>query len=145
MEAAVGRGSGKKNTVGCGSGKKSTVGRGSGKEGAVLRYRVMAYITGVVLLVLCFAGIPLQVAAHNDVIVNDVGTVHGILYMIYLVVAYLLTRRLRLPIGPTVLVLLAGTVPVMTFVVERWVHRRYIVPAQQGQAATTAAAGARAR
>jgi len=62
----------------------------------VLRYRVMAYITGVVLLVLCFVGIPLQVAAHNDIIVNDVGTVHGILYMIYLVVAYLLTRRLRL-------------------------------------------------
>ena len=26
---------------------------------AVLRYRVMAYITGVVLMVLCFVGIPL--------------------------------------------------------------------------------------
>ena len=75
---------------------------------AVLRYRVMAYVTGVVLIVLCFAGIPLQVAAHNNVIVNDVGTLHGILYIIYLVVSYLLTRRLRLAIGPTVLVLLAG-------------------------------------
>jgi integral membrane protein len=101
-------------------------------DAAVLRYRVMAYITGAVLLVLCFAGIPLQVAAHNNTIVNDVGTAHGILYMIYLVVAYLLTRRLRLSAGPTLLVLLAGTVPVLTFVVERWVHRRYIVPAQQG-------------
>ena len=28
---------------------------------AVLRYRVMAYVTGVVLMVLCFVGIPLQV------------------------------------------------------------------------------------
>ena len=44
---------------------------------AVLRYRVMAYITGVVLIVLCFVGIPLQVAAHNTVIVNDVGTCTG--------------------------------------------------------------------
>lgn len=105
---------------------------------AVLRYRVMAYITGVVLIVLCFAGIPLQLAAHNNIIVNDVGTLHGILYLIYLVVAYLLTRRLRLAIGPTIVVLLAGTVPVMTFVVERWVNRRYIIPARQQQEAAAA-------
>lgn len=113
-------------------------------DAAVLRYRVMAYITGAVLIVLCFVGIPLQLAAHNSVVVNDVGTVHGILYIIYLVVSYLLTRRLRLPLGPTLLVLLAGTIPVLTFVVERWLNRRYIIPATQGQAAGAAAPTARA-
>ncbi len=96
---------------------------------AVLRYRVMAYITGVVLIVLCFVGIPLQVVAHNTAVVNDVGTLHGILYIIYIIFAYLLARRLRLAIGPTVLVLLAGTIPVLTFVVERWLTHRYIEPA----------------
>jgi integral membrane protein len=112
---------------------------------AVLRYRVMAYITGAVLIVLCFAGIPLQLAAHNTIIVNDVGTLHGILYLIYLVVAYLLTRRLKLAIGPTVLVLLACTIPVLTFVVERWVNRKYIAPARHHQetALTSPAAPAR--
>ena len=59
---------------------------------AVLRYRVMAYVTGVVLVVLCFVGIPLQVAGHPAV-ANDVGVVHGILYIIYLVFAWLLARR----------------------------------------------------
>jgi integral membrane protein len=98
-------------------------------EKVVLRYRVMAYITGVVLIVLCFAGIPLQVAAHNDIIANDVGVVHGCLYLVYLGVAWVLTRRLKLAIGPTVLVLLAGTVPIMTFIVERWINRSYIKPA----------------
>lgn len=112
---------------------------------AVLRYRVMAYITGVVLIVLCFAGIPLQVAANNTIIVNDVGTLHGILYLIYLVVAYLLTRRLRLAIGPTLVVLLAGTVPVMTFIVERWVNRKYIAPARERHDAGQASAAASAR
>lgn len=100
-------------------------------EAVVLRYRVMAYITGVVLIVLCFAGIPLQIAANNTVVVNDVGTAHGILYIIYLVTAYMLARRLRLALGPTLLVLLAGTIPVLTFVVERWVSHKYIAPAQQ--------------
>src|SRR5258708_12769953 len=91
----------------------------------------MAYVTGVVLVILCFVGIPLQVFAHNVVVVNYVGTAHGILYLIYLGAAYLMTRQvgMKLASPQTVLVLLAGTIPVLTFVVERWVTRRYINPA----------------
>jgi len=97
-------------------------------KAAVLRYRVMAYITGVVLMVLCFVGIPLQIAGHPAV-ANIVGVVHGILYIIYLVCAWMLARMLRLAPKPTWIMLLAGTVPVMTFIVERWVTRTFINPA----------------
>jgi integral membrane protein len=96
---------------------------------AALRYRVMAYITGVLIIVVCFAGIPLQVAAHNTFVVNDIGTVHGFLYIVYIIVAYLLAQKLKMKTGPTVLLLLAGTIPVMTFFVERWMMRKYITPA----------------
>ena len=99
---------------------------------AVLRYRVMAYVTGVVLVVLCFVGIPLQVAGHPTV-ANDVGVVHGILYIIYLVFAWILSRKLGLATKPTVIMLLAGTIPIMTFIVERWVTRRFINPALAAQ------------
>ena len=102
-------------------------------DAAVLRYRVMAYVTGVVLVVLCFVGIPLQIAGYPAV-ANDVGVVHGILYIIYLAAAWLLARRLRLPAKPTVIMLLAGTIPILTFVVERWVTRRFINPARAGEA-----------
>ena len=102
----------------------------------MLRYRVMAYVTGVVLMVLCFVGIPLQLAGHPTV-ANDVGVVHGILYIIYLVCAWILSRKLALATKPTVIMLLAGTIPVMTFIVERWVTRQFINPAlaEQAQAA----------
>ena len=98
---------------------------------AVRRYRIMAYITGVVLIILCFVGIPLQVFAHDQFVVNYVGTTHGILYLIYLGTAYWMTRQvgMKLASPQTVLVLLAGTIPVLTFVVERWVTHRYIDPA----------------
>ena len=102
-------------------------------EAAVLRYRVMAYITGVVLVILCFVGIPLQIAGYPAV-ANDVGVVHGILYIIYLVFAWILSRKLQLATKPTVIMLLAGTVPIMTFIVERWITRQYINPALAGQA-----------
>lgn len=97
----------------------------------VCAYRVMAYVTGTMLIILCFVGIPLQVFAGNDAVAKIVGTAHGFLYIVYLVVAFTMTRvvRIRTASLTTVIVLAAGTIPVLTFVVERWVTRRYIHPA----------------
>jgi integral membrane protein len=97
----------------------------------VRAYRAMAYLTGTVLIILCFVGIPLQVFASNLVVVRYVGTAHGMLYIIYVIVAFAMTRMVRMKVASpgTVIVLLAGTIPVLTFVVERWVSRKYIDPA----------------
>ena len=97
----------------------------------VTLYRVMAYVTGVVLIVLCLFAIA-QAFTDDSAIVNAIGTVHGLLYIVYLIVSYPLTRRLRLPLWPTVAVLLAGTIPVMTFIVEARIRHRYIEPALAG-------------
>jgi integral membrane protein len=102
---------------------------------AALRYRVMAYITGVLIIVVCFVGIPLQLAAHNTFIANDIGTIHGFLYIVYIVFAYILAQKLKMRIWPTLVLLLAGTVPVMTFFVERWMMRKYITPALAAESA----------
>ena len=102
---------------------------------AALRYRVMAYITGVLIIVVCFAGIPLQVVAHNTFIANDIGTIHGFLYIVYIIVAYILAQKLKMKLGPTIVLLLAGTIPVMTFFVERWMNRVYITPALAAESA----------
>ena len=95
----------------------------------VLRYRVMAYITGVLIIIVVFIGIPLQIWGHNTFITNQVATVHGFLYIVYIVFAFILASKLHMKPKPTVILLLAGTVPVMTFVVERWMTREYINPA----------------
>jgi len=103
---------------------------------AVRAYRTMAYVTGTMLCILVFICIPLQIWAHNDVPVNIVGTLHGILYIIYIVIAFAMTRAVRMKVASpaTVIVLAAGTIPVLTFVVERWVSRTYIAPALAGTA-----------
>jgi len=105
----------------------------------VRAYRFMAYLTGTVLIVLCFVGIPLQVFANNLVIVKYVGTAHGIFYIVYVVIAFWMTRLVRMKLASpgTVIVLAAGTIPVLTFVVERWVTRRYIDPALAAAARST--------
>ena len=97
-------------------------------NGALIRYRVMAYVTGVLLLVLVFVAMPLKYFAGSPTLVAIVGTMHGFLYMVYLVTAFDLAVRARWPFVRTILVLLAGTVPGMSFVAERkatgWVRQR---------------------
>ena len=60
----------------------------------------------------------------------------------YRVMAYILARKLHLAVGPTILLLLAGSIPVLTFVVERWMMRSYIIPARQAQASAPVTAPA---
>jgi integral membrane protein len=97
---------------------------------AVRAYRTMAYITGTMLCVLVFVCIPIQIWGHNGTPADIVGTLHGILYIIYIVVAFTMTRAVRMKVASpsTIIVLAAGTIPILTFVVERWVTRRYINP-----------------
>ena len=99
-------------------------------------YRTMAYVTGTMLCILVFVCIPLQIWAHNNVPANIIGTLHGILYIIYIVVAFAMTRTVRMRVASpgTIIVLAAGTIPILTFVVERWVSRTYIAPALTGAA-----------
>jgi integral membrane protein len=89
----------------------------SGTSGALIRYRVMAYIVGVMLLVV-FASIPF------DSVEKVVGPIHGALYIVYLLTALDLVRRTRLGFWPLAAMVAGGWVPFLAFVVERWVSRR---------------------
>ena len=91
---------------------------------ALLRYRVMAYVVGVMLLVLVLVAMPLKYFAGMPGPVAVIGTAHGFLYCVYLLAAFDLALRARWSAKGTVLVLLAGTVPFLSFVSERIVTRR---------------------
>lgn len=86
---------------------------------ALKRFQVMAYVVGVFLLLLVFVAMPLKYFADQPMLVAIIGPLHGFLYMAYLVVAFDLAVRAKWPFVRTVLVLLAGTIPVMSFVAER--------------------------
>lgn len=89
-------------------------------QGAVTRYRVMAYVTGVLLIVLFFVAVPLKVFAHNDILSTAVGVPHGVVaYPLYLLAAFDLYRRARWPLPKMVLIVLGGLVPFLAFYVER--------------------------
>ena len=96
-------------------------------KAALLRYRVMANIVGVLLIILILVGVPLKYFASDGSTAQDLGEnittylgiAHGYLYMIFLVTAFLLSRRARWSMPFTLVTLLCGTVPVLSFWAER--------------------------
>ena len=90
---------------------------------ALLRYRIMAWVVGCLLVVLVCVGVPLKYLGHNDTVVTWTGVPHGWLYMILLITAYDLGRRVNWPWLRLILIALAGTVPFLSFVAERYATR----------------------
>jgi integral membrane protein len=66
---------------------------------------------------------PVKYIGGDPTLVALVGPVHGFLYMVYLVFTFDLGRRADWPLKRMALVMLAGTVPFLSFVAERWVTR----------------------
>lgn len=83
----------------------------------------MAYLVGVMLLVLTAVAMPLKYIANSPGLVDVVAPVHGFLYIVYVLVALDLAFRSRWSLLRTGVVLLAGAVPFLSFVMERRVVR----------------------
>jgi integral membrane protein len=84
--------------------------------GALVRYRAMAFVTGVMLLLLVFVAMPLKYFAHSPGAVAVIGTAHGFLFIVYLATALDLGIRLRWHPIRLILIMAAGTIPFMSFV-----------------------------
>ena len=95
-------------------------------QGALIRYRIIAWIVGVVLLVLVGVGMPLKYLGGNDTVVATVGPAHGFLFMVYLVATFDLGRRVGWPLARMLLVMLAGTIPFLSFWAERKVSHSWV-------------------
>lgn len=87
-------------------------------QDALLRYRFIAYVVGVGLIILVLIGVPLRYGAGIDGVVAVVGPLHGVLYIVYLLLTLDLARRVRLNPIVTVLAMAAGTIPFLSFVAE---------------------------
>lgn len=104
-----------------------------GTAGSLKRYRVMAITVGTGLAVLCFIGVPLQVAGliitgHNRLpwagVVEVVGPIHGVLYIVYLVSCLDLAGRARFRTVQLVGMVCSGLLPLLAFYMERKVVAR---------------------
>ncbi|MGA1310661.1 MAG: DUF3817 domain-containing protein [Candidatus Nanopelagicales bacterium] len=90
---------------------------------ALKRYSFVAYLAGVILILFTVEIIVKYTLGPE---IPWFAQLHGIVYMVYLVVGFDISRKANLTWGQTLLVLLAGTVPIMSFVSEKRIRRRVL-------------------
>lgn len=99
------------------------------------RFRIASFIEGAALLVLVaimimrygvYGGDGLFTSTSEtwETISGAWSPIHGLIYMLYVVVCFDLWLRMRWGIGRMLLLMFFGVVPVLSFVGERWAHQK---------------------
>jgi integral membrane protein len=86
---------------------------------AWIRYRIMAYVVGTLLVGLVCVGLPWKYLGGNPTVVTWTAIPHGYLYMLLLITAVDLGLKAKWSWKRLILIALAGTVPFLSFVAER--------------------------
>jgi integral membrane protein len=91
---------------------------------ALQRYRVMANVVGVLLILLVVVAVPLKYLAGIPGPVTVLGTAHGWLYALFFLSVVDLALRAKWTLKGAVVALVLGTIPFLSFVAERSVTRK---------------------
>jgi len=92
-------------------------------EKALARFKFIAYLAGIVLILFT---IEIVLKYSGILEIPWFAQLHGIVYMVYVVIAFDMSRRAKLSLRETFLVLIAGTIPVMSFIAESRIRRRVL-------------------
>lgn len=95
-------------------------------RGALRRFTALAFVVGTGLLLLLFVAVPLRYLADRPTFSKTFSPIHGAFFMVYLVTVADLGRRVGWSVRRIALVMLAGTVPFLSFVVERRMSRKVL-------------------
>ena len=110
-----------------------SVKRFTSARNALKFYRVMAFITGTMLLILTAEMIyKYLIAADSETALTfgdfnlaaAIAICHGWCYVVYLIACFWLNSSMRWKLGRLLILALAGVVPVMSFILERRISRR---------------------
>lgn len=97
-------------------------------NGVIKRYRFMAVAAGIMSLLLWFVELPVVYLLDNpdlEAKVKWIPFVHGYIYAFYVLTAIHFTAKARFTIKRMIMFILAGTLPIFSFVAERRVSREY--------------------
>lgn len=86
-------------------------------------FKIIATLEGISLLLLFFVAMPMKYAFGNESLIRPAGMAHGVLFIGYIIIAFLLKEEQNWPIKKFLIVALASVVPFGTFYIE-WKYFR---------------------
>ena len=89
------------------------------KLSTLKRFRVISLVEGISMIVLLFIAMPLKYGFDMPLMVKYVGWIHGILFMLYIVVLIPTSRKLGWTFLKTLMGLVASVLPFGPFLFDR--------------------------
>jgi integral membrane protein len=90
---------------------------------ALRQLRLVAFLEGTSFLVLLFVAMPLKYLAGLPLAVRITGSLHGLLFLMFLAVLYRAGSRHGWPFGRWLIAFVASIVPFGTFMFDRSLRR----------------------
>lgn len=82
-------------------------------------FKMISLLEGVSYVLLLFVAVPIKYMADNTTFVKALGMPHGILFVIYILLALFIRSRMKWGFKTTFTVLIASLIPFGTFYVNR--------------------------
>lgn len=81
-------------------------------------FKIIATLEGLSLLVLLFVAMPMKYILDMPEMVRYVGMAHGMLFIAYIVLAFMLFSEEKWPVKKLLIVCVASVIPFGTFYIE---------------------------
>lgn len=89
------------------------------KLNTLQRFRIISITEGISLIVLLFIAMPLKYIFEMPEMVKYTGWIHGILFILYVLILFPTSRSLKWTFGNTLLALIASLLPFGPFLFDR--------------------------
>ncbi|WP_343704356.1 DUF3817 domain-containing protein [Chitinophaga sp.] len=91
---------------------------------AIKRFRIIAWLEGISFLLLIFVAMPLKYFADEPWLNRQVGMAHGLLFVLYVILAIEVKIALNWSLKKTAIALGASIIPFGTFYInEKWIRK----------------------
>lgn len=85
-------------------------------------FKIIAFLEGVSFIIMMFVGMPLKYMAGNDIIIKLLGMPHGLLFVTYVIMAFLIQQAMKWNTKDMAIILLCSLIPFGTF----WMDKKYL-------------------
>lgn len=85
-------------------------------------FKIVALLEGISFIAMMLVGMPLKYMGGNDIIIKYLGMPHGLLFVGYVILAFLLQSQMKWTIKDMAIIVACSLIPFGTF----WMDKKYL-------------------
>ena len=86
-------------------------------------FRIVGFLEGISYLLLLFIAVPIKYLMNDPQYVKLLGMPHGLLFVLYIVLAFAIKSKMKWALKTFVFIILASIIPFGTFYIDKYFLR----------------------